>query len=351
MISTLSSNVILAKARAMYGRRLTMENYKDLLACRNVSEVASYLKTRTVYKNALVSIDENSVHRGQLEAKLKQKLLEDYSSLCRYEITVGEHFARYLIEQSEIEQILHSLLMLQNDTPGDFALPMYITRHTQLDLAALSQVENFDDLLNALDKTPYRKLLEGFRPIAGVPLNYTGIENALYTYLYKQVFDIIKNHTHFGTRKQLYEIFTTYIDLTNYARIVRLKVSYNASPDFIRSSLLPFGNVDRKLYSDMMAANSVEEITEIMEKTSIGKRFLKIKHSYVDEIPNFAKYSISRHNIRYSTHPSVVLMSYTFLMQTELMDIITIIEGTRYKLPPDEIIKLLIIYNYKERGD
>lgn len=351
MISNLSSNVILAKARAMYGRRLTMENYKDLLACRNVSEVAAYLKTRTVYKKALVGIDENSVHRGQLEAKLKQKLFEDYASLCRYEITVGEHFARYLIKRSEIEQILHSLLTLHTETPGDFTLPMYITRHTQLNLAALNQIENFDDLLKALNKTPYRKILEGFRPVAGIPLNYTGIENALYTYLYNDVFDVIKKHTRFETAKQLREIFTTYIDLTNYARIVRLKVSYNASPDFIRSSLLPFGHVEKKLFSDMMAANSAEEITEIMEKTLVGKHYLKIKHSYVDEIPNFAKYSISRHDMRYSTHPSVVLMSYIFLMQAELTDIITIIEGIRYKLPPDEIIKLLIIYNYKERGD
>ena len=37
MLSTLSSNVVLAKAHAMYGRRLTGQNYKDLLACGSLA--------------------------------------------------------------------------------------------------------------------------------------------------------------------------------------------------------------------------------------------------------------------------------------------------------------------------
>lgn len=49
LLATLSSNVVLAKARTMYGRRLTEENYKDLLKCKTVREVASYLKDRTAY--------------------------------------------------------------------------------------------------------------------------------------------------------------------------------------------------------------------------------------------------------------------------------------------------------------
>ena len=33
------------------------------------------------------------------------------------------------------------------------------------------------------------------------------------------------------------------------------------------------------------------------------------------------------------------------------MDIITIVEGIRYKMAPDEIAKLLIIFNFGERSD
>ena len=40
MLSSFSSNAILAKARAMYGRRLKTEDYRALLACKTVGEVA-----------------------------------------------------------------------------------------------------------------------------------------------------------------------------------------------------------------------------------------------------------------------------------------------------------------------
>lgn len=49
MLSSMSSNAILAKARTMYGRRLTDKDYEDLLACKTVPEVANYLKNETVY--------------------------------------------------------------------------------------------------------------------------------------------------------------------------------------------------------------------------------------------------------------------------------------------------------------
>ena len=70
-----SSGAIVAKAKAKYGKRLKYDDYKRLLDCKTVAEVVSYLKTETSYKDVLVKVNENSVHRGQVEAILRQKLL------------------------------------------------------------------------------------------------------------------------------------------------------------------------------------------------------------------------------------------------------------------------------------
>ena len=59
--SPYSSNVILAKARAMYGRCLTAQDFHNLLACHSVSEIASYLKTHTAYAGVLADINEKQV--------------------------------------------------------------------------------------------------------------------------------------------------------------------------------------------------------------------------------------------------------------------------------------------------
>ncbi len=349
MLSSFSSNTLLAKSRAKYGRRLTKQNFDDLLACQTVNDVAYYLKNHTDYAGVLAGINENDIHRGQLEVKLKQKMFEDYASLCRYEISIGEDFSHYLIASSDIEQILHSLLLLQAGTPQEnlLSMPPFLNRHTKIDLPALGRIQNYDDLLLALSHTPYRKLLEPLRPQAGIPLDYTGIEHVLYTYLYQSVFTAIAKNTVGETSKQLRDLFNTLIDLKNYSFIMRMKTYYQASPDAIRKCLLPFGTIKGHDLEEMINAPTADELAKLMNKTSVGKRSLKVEHDFIDQIPERINYLRSRHDIHFSMHPSVVMMSYLFLAQTELSDIINIIEGIRYKLAPSEIIKLLTIVNFQ----
>jgi len=349
MLASLSSNAILAKARAMYGRRLTKQNYADLLACQTVNEVAYYLKSHTSYAKVLAGINENDIHRGQLEVMLKQKMFEDYSSLCHYELSIGERFSGYLIAKSDIELILHSLVFLQAGTSQGnlFLMPMFLNKHTRIDLPALGRIATYEDLLNALSRTPYRKLLEPFRPTAGVPLDYTGIENVLYTNLYQNVFEIIRKTTVGETSKQLRELFNTYVDLKNYVSILRMKTYYKTEPDSIRKYLLPFGTIQGRTLEEMIAAQDEEELTKLMKKTAVGKHCLKIEHEFIDQVPVRINYLTSRHDVHFSIHPTVVMMSYLFIAQTELSDIVNIIEGIRYKLAPSEITKLLTIVNFQ----
>lgn len=348
MLSSFSSNAILAKARAMYGQRLKTEDYRALLACKTVGEVAGYLKSQTAYGSILAGINEIEVHRLQLETKLRQKLFDDYAALCRYEISVGEHFSQYLITRTEIEQILHSILLLNADMPEEylFSMPMYLSRHTRIDLSSLSRIKSFDDLLSALAHTPYRALLEPFRPAENDRLHFTEIENALYTYLYGNVFQVIGRYMKGEAARQLTELFDSYIDLLNYVRILRLKFTYRSGTDFIRSTLFPYGAFRKKLLNEVLAAESKEQIDAALAKTSIGRQIAKTEYNYVDEIPNRVKYKTCRRDIRFSTHPSVVMMSYIFLTQCEIYDIITIVEGIRYQLPPDEIEKLLTVIRF-----
>ena len=77
MGNTQASNAILAKARAMYGRRLTARNYQELLNCRDLPDLISYLKTRTSYSEALQAANPATTHRAQLETLLRFDGLPD----------------------------------------------------------------------------------------------------------------------------------------------------------------------------------------------------------------------------------------------------------------------------------
>ena len=70
----MSSNTISAKAKSMYGKRLTDADYKDMLRRSSVSDIAAYLKENTSYQTALAQVDTHNIHRGQLENLLLREL-------------------------------------------------------------------------------------------------------------------------------------------------------------------------------------------------------------------------------------------------------------------------------------
>ena len=99
-----SSGAIPAKARAKYGRRLTSEDYNNLIHCKTVAEVANYLKSNTYYNDVLSQLNEHNIHRGQVELLLKQKLFYDFDELCRYESRSGNGFSSFIVIRYEINQ-------------------------------------------------------------------------------------------------------------------------------------------------------------------------------------------------------------------------------------------------------
>ncbi|WP_283607150.1 V0D/AC39 family V-type ATPase subunit [Faecalispora anaeroviscerum] len=348
MLSQLSSNVVSAKARAMYGRRLNAQNYQEMLNCKSVTEIARYLAANTDYDKVLAGINDGEVHRGQLENRLKQKLLSDSASLCRYEISIRDALATYLLQRSEVEQILNALLLLNADMTKEyfFSMPAPLALHSHVDLVRLSGAETFDGVIAALAHTPYQALIEPFRPAYDNSFDFTAAENALYTYLYSQLYEMIEHQRLKGMKKDLKEIVDLYLDLNNFARVLRFKTYFQAGPDYIRSNLLPFGSLNKVEIEKMIQARDAGEVRSILAQTRIGKKTGKIQYNFADQLAERALYKTCRHSIHFSVHASVVMLSYIFYMQIELMDIINIVEGIRYHLPPEEIKKLLAFSDF-----
>ena len=121
-----------------------------------VNEVANYLKNRTAYADIFEGTTTTDIHRGQLETMLKKRVFDQYASLCRYEMSIGQDFYQYFIVRSDIDQIMSCARFLSTGHPGDylFAMPAFFNQHTKLDLYALAAVNSFESLLAALEGTP-----------------------------------------------------------------------------------------------------------------------------------------------------------------------------------------------------
>lgn len=344
MLSSYASNAVLSKARAMYGKRLRVKDYNELCSCSSVTEVALYLKNSTYYKSSLESINEHDIHRGQLEVLIKKKLFSDFASLGRYELSSGELLYEYIIKRAEISQIMTSLMLFTAGRSDEYiySMPIFFNKHTRINLPALGKIKSYDDFLDAIKFTNYYKLLKGFKPIDNNRLDLTLIETILYTDNYKTMLKSINTYKNKSVKAELLKIFNSFIDLSNFVRIMRLKKYYKADREYIKKLILDVGSLSQKQILSMIHSNDPQEIIDIMKHTYLSKWIQNIDdNTYIDKLPNKVNFYRCRHNIHFSIKSPVVMLSYIILSEIELSNIITIIEGVRYGLSQKEINDML----------
>ena len=237
-----TSLAVLTKARAKFGVRLKERDYQNLLNCQSVPEIMVYLKSHTHFAKALADVDERNVHRGRLEMLLRQNLFYEFDALCRYDSDVSDGFSRYVIEKTEVEQILRFLILLSANATEKFILqfPAFFSKHTEIDVNRLAGATDYASFLEALAPTPYYRLLKDFQPNAEGRPPVAEIEMKLYGYIYQNLLTLVLKKTKGQERDELETLFYTINDYTIFSRILRLKKYYELEPEKIKESLCRF---------------------------------------------------------------------------------------------------------------
>jgi V/A-type H+-transporting ATPase subunit C len=339
-----STQALAAKAKAMYGERLTKADYDELLRKRSVQEIAGYLKNETHYDKILEGINESSIHRGYLEVLIRQRLFLDFVQLVRYGESINK-FYQYGILQIEIKQILLTLRFLKETERGGqiSQLPLFANKMTSFDLQKLVNVNTYDELLSVLKSTPYYKILVPTKPKPGEELDYTACEIALNAYYHIEVLGHIKNEFSGEAKDQLLDVFNTRIELDNITKIYRLKKYYKSTPEDIIKVLNPTTvKIPRKTLFKWIETKTADEFVDALSTTAYKSSINRKDFVYIEYHMDSIMYNINKHFIRFATDPNVVMIAYMNLLEIETRNIIDIIEGVRYKVETDKISKLLI---------
>lgn len=345
MLSSISSGAILSKTRAMFGQRLTADDYKALASKKDVGSAAAYLRTLPAYTEALSGVSDNTVRRRQLEALLRQKHFHSFESLCRYELTIGERFSDFILLQTEIAQIIESIsrIMANRRDGAPISVSPYLERRIKVDARALEAASSYEDLLAAVKQSYFYDTLASLgKTLSGDLVRY---ENALYAAFYDRIFDDIRHSLGGSAESTLTDLFTSQIDLENLVRMVRLKEYFKADASYIRMALLPHGNVRGNTAERLIACKDAPAVLECAENMKIfrGKLADFAACTRIDELPQRYMLRRSYHEIYFSSEPSVVMIAYLHISETEISNIIRIIEGIRYSVSPDNIYGMLLL--------
>lgn len=341
-MSAKASNAVLAKARAMYGKCLKERDYQQLIECRTVPEVAAYLKTQTCYADVLSGLNETETHRGQLETLLRQEMYLNLFSLSRYAADQAGAVADYLTAQLDIEQIMRCLMLLNIGKPEEFLLtvPLSLDKYTKLSLSDMAEVRTYDDLLTLLAHTAYEPVLKSFRPAEGEKIDIPGIELALHNKVFSAALEATERLKNKTDRKELKELLHSMFDFENLERILRLKKYHGFGADTIRRMLIPYGKLSSKTIEELCQAEDIRDIYELARATYLGRTLSRLKYHDNTQVSDALINAYCKHHLRLSPNPIIVMISYLYLKQIEIHNIINLVEATRYGMPTEAKQKL-----------
>ena len=341
---------LIAKAKAVYGRRITADEYNAMLHKTTVPQVVSALKSTPRYRHELASVDAQQIHRGQIELLLSKSVFETYMRLCQFVPGNMNGFDSFYVRKIELDIILNTIMFLVSGQRDKIIiyLPSYMAPYVSFDLMALAGVKSFDDLLKLLKDTRYYKILKAALPHsayrANEKLDFEELSLSLYTDYYKGLLKLTGSGFSEAESDSLNQAVSRRIALDNLLLIYRMKAYFNRPAEEIKRLILPF-------YRGFSRANANNIINsrnaDKLAADYLNKRMLK---GGIEFDENFPEVAAAREDYRFfggklhlSQCGSMVIYSLVRLLEIEKLNIFTVIEGVRYALPAAEIEKLLVV--------
>ncbi len=346
MLEAYSTNATVAKIRAIYGSMLTKDDLREMVAKRSVSEVADYLKRTPRFSEALRDIDPNTVQRGFLESALSRYAFDSYIKLCSFQRLDEKPFFRFYVHSMECQQMINLVNAICNGLSREYveALPGYLLKHSRIRFLELARCKSFDELLPGLRGSPY------YKPLCSVARNedgrpdFTDAEFRIRTSYYSDLMESVKESFGGNERTELEALIKGDIDTINIINSLRLKKYFGYNAEDIKLLMLPFTGTGKRRMEDIYSTEDAEHMIAKIKQTRFGKYIDEGGDSNdIERSLRYNRYRQMRHTIVKSTSTPVVMYSFMYICDTEIRNIIRIIEGVRYDVDPALIYKLLVV--------
>lgn len=340
---TLSSNALCAKAKAMYGGRLSQEEYLDLVRKQSIGDVISYLKAQTSYARAFNEINVRHAHRQQVEDCLNSEYYRRCARLMKFADQSNQEFYMFEIVGVEIDLIMNKMYSLKakQKISFDLSVPEYLAHKTSFNVYGLINIESFSDLVKYLQKTKYYKILKDIDFQFSVDLNDIYIQfQKMY---YENIISIIKSHFKGKVQKDLLNILYTSIELKNITKIYRYKEYFHESEEQMKKSLfLEYSRLPKNMIDKLLKAASSKDVLSILANSPYHLYFDEKEYTYIEYCVEKIKYNIARRYMRFSNSAPLVYMTYCILQRIEIDNLKHIVEGIRYNQDASKIEANLI---------
>ena len=333
MGGVLSYSGLSTKIRAMQSRLTTMDQFEEILQLSDVTQVAAYLKRMPEYSSRWDALDENTLHRGQIEKLLKKSIFQNFSRIYHFANPEQRKFLDLYSKRYEIrvlKEVMTNIFDHRDTDPVDVSpYREFFRLHSNIDVDRITTCSTMEELISCL------KGNEFYIPLSKIQEHETALlfdyGMALDLYYFTQIWNIRKK---LFKGKDLEEITCTYgekFDMLNLQFIQRSKRYYNMDPASIYALLIPVNyKLKKEEITALVEAPSYEEGRRIFQKTWYGNKYEQLTAANLEEFYNHIHRSILEKESHRNPYSVAVIYSYLYNKEHEVNRLTIAIECVRY---------------------
>lgn len=332
-----------AKISAMKGKMLNEADYQAMMSKHNVSEVATYLKSETYYQNAFQTLNEKDVHRAYLEVLLYRAEISDALKISKYLKGNDKELYRYVYRKQEIEDIKNMLRILHmgKQLKEIDRKSLFISKFSKIDFNEALKSKNIQELVESVKGTNFYEILAPF-VLGENHIDLFSAEMALDMYYYTKLVSSIESILSGQDLEVVRTIFGVEADIKNILLIYRGKKYFETYKELPYRYLIPLAyKLKKDEIRKLVEAHDEQEVMDLIAETFYGKVLGSDPKNWEYESLKFML-KIQNRNVKLDRFSLAPVIGYIVLKDMEINNIISIIEGIRYQVSPEEIRKQLI---------
>jgi len=319
MLEKITYPNINAKLKGMYAKTLSQEDLEDLLKQKTIKDAIIILKSKLKPLEDL-KIDATRI---ELESELDNLIISDIEKIYKHlDNKTKKIFDSYILKyKMKILRIIWKELVVGRQFERENELANWMKCFKELD-----GIENIQTQEEFLEKIKDKKL----KKIFGENENLFDLESLLTKYYYENLYLEAK-----GTSTKLKDIISEQIDIINISSIYRCKKYYG----FYKGKyFINYGKILKK--EDIQEIENVESLQEIKELLK-NTKYREIIETSIEENSKKYMHKKLKKYFKEEQFDIISIIAYFYIKEVEQANIVTIIEGIRYKLTPEEIRKQL----------
>ena len=337
-------SVLNSKLKAMKSYLFNRDDYVNLACSRDIKELVSKLKNNISYREFIGELNENNVHRSDIERKLFLSLSNDFKKIYRFvfDFKIKKYLDAYFLKD-EIYVLKLILCMIYDKKELKYnvsELKYIIDSKLKIDVERLRNSENVEQFIFNLTGTEF---FDFMRKSYDESKSLFELEVKMDLYYYLKLNKIVNKFLNRKDKAIMQKVHWTEIDLINLSWLYRIKKYYDVSPDKMFGYLIPLAyKLKKNEIVKLASAKNLSDLEDMIRHSVYGNLFLEKNFKIERMVYNYLLKTYKFMCLN-NKHGIVGVVYYLFLKKLEINNITSVVEGVRYKLNKDEIMSYIYV--------